>query len=157
MIEGKVKLERGAERQGFSSLSATRMQEGVLGRVPASRGARDRREDYGTRRFSLFHRLGFGESHDDSNRTATWPLVACNAPVMEQRKRGKKGLTLKERPANFRAPHFTAVIAQLVRAQDCESWGRGFESRWPPQFTTTQCDSCDLVEARLPVDVASFV
>ena len=28
---------------------------------------------------------------------------------------------------------FTAAIAQLVRAQDCESWGRGFESRWPPQ------------------------
>ena len=27
---------------------------------------------------------------------------------------------------------FTAVIAQLVRAQDCGSWGRGFESRWPP-------------------------
>jgi hypothetical protein len=28
----------------------------------------------------------------------------------------------------------TAVIAQLVRAQDCGSWGRGFESRWPPHF-----------------------
>ena len=41
-------------------------------------------------------------------------------------------MTLTTRLANFRAPHFTAVIAQLVRAQDCESWGRGFESRWPP-------------------------
>ena len=29
---------------------------------------------------------------------------------------------------------FTAAIAQLVRAQDCDSWGRGFESRWPPHF-----------------------
>lgn len=29
----------------------------------------------------------------------------------------------------------TAAIAQLVRAQDCDSWGRGFESRWPPHFT----------------------
>lgn len=33
-----------------------------------------------------------------------------------------------------RGLHFTAVIAQLVRALDCESRGRGFESRWPPQF-----------------------
>jgi hypothetical protein len=31
-------------------------------------------------------------------------------------------------------PLLTAAIAQLVRAQDCDSWGRGFESRWPPHF-----------------------
>ena len=34
----------------------------------------------------------------------------------------------------FPVPDFTAAIAQLVRAQDCDSWGRGFESRWPPHF-----------------------
>ena len=28
----------------------------------------------------------------------------------------------------------TAAIAQLVRALDCDSRGRGFESRWPPHF-----------------------
>ena len=41
-------------------------------------------------------------------------------------------MTPKTRLVNFPAPQFMAVIAQLVRAQDCESWGRGFESRWPP-------------------------
>lgn len=35
----------------------------------------------------------------------------------------------------FPVPDFTAAIAQLVRAQDCDSWGRGFESRWPPHFS----------------------
>ena len=38
-----------------------------------------------------------------------------------------------ERSAREFLPLCTAAIAQLVRAQDCDSWGRGFESRWPPQ------------------------
>src|SRR4051812_43247941 len=46
----------------------------------------------------------------------------------------RRRLTERNGLENFRVPHFTAVIAQLVRAQDCESWGRGFESRWPPHF-----------------------
>ena len=46
----------------------------------------------------------------------------------------REGLTASDALVTFRVPHFTAVIAQLVRAQDCESWGRGFESRWPPHF-----------------------
>ena len=28
---------------------------------------------------------------------------------------------------------FTAIVAQLVRAQDCGSWGREFEPRQSPQ------------------------
>ena len=28
----------------------------------------------------------------------------------------------------------TVVIAQLVRASDCGSEGRGFEPHWPPNF-----------------------
>src|SRR5258706_7693429 len=48
----------------------------------------------------------------------------------------KPGLTAPGEVETFRAPYFTAVIAQLVRAQDCESWGRGFESRWPPHFNS---------------------
>ena len=47
---------------------------------------------------------------------------------------GREGLTAPDALARFRVLYFTAVIAQLVRAQDCESWGRGFESRWPPHF-----------------------
>ena len=39
--------------------------------------------------------------------------------------------------------NFTAVIAQLVRAQDCESWGRGFESRWPPHFIAKNFSNFD--------------
>src|SRR3954469_4707476 len=51
------------------------------------------------------------------------------------------GLTAPEALVRFRVPHFTAVIAQLVRAQDCESWGRGFESRWPPHFDGIRAQS----------------
>jgi predicted GIY-YIG superfamily endonuclease len=40
----------------------------------------------------------------------------------------------RESEPEFPQLSFTAAIAQLVRAQDCDSWGRGFESRWPPQF-----------------------
>src|SRR5688572_30364183 len=45
-------------------------------------------------------------------------------------------LTASDSLATFRAPFFTAIIAQLVRAPDCESGGRGFESRWSPHFET---------------------
>ena len=33
----------------------------------------------------------------------------------------------------------TVVIAQLVRATDCGSVGRGFESRFPPEYTDYKC------------------
>ena len=35
----------------------------------------------------------------------------------------------------FASISFMAVVAQLVRAQDCGSWGRGFNSRRPPHFS----------------------
>lgn len=54
---------------------------------------------------------------------------------MRNGKRGKKGLTASARVVRVRARQFAAAIAQLVRAQDCDSWGRGFESRWPPHFS----------------------
>src|SRR5437899_2713345 len=41
-------------------------------------------------------------------------------------------LTAQSLLATFRALHFTAIIAQLVRAPDCGSGGRGFKSRWSP-------------------------
>ena len=47
------------------------------------------------------------------------------------------GLTGLPTDRKVHVPKFTAVIAQLVRAQDCGSWGRGFESRWPPHFNLT--------------------
>ena len=51
-------------------------------------------------------------------------------------------------------PLCTAAIAQLVRAQDCDSWGRGFESRWPPHFLSPQLSNvlgaflCHFFEAK---------
>src|SRR5438067_2218021 len=49
----------------------------------------------------------------------------------------KKDLTANEALENF-TDSFAAVIAQLVRAPDCGSGGRGFESRWPPQFFSSE-------------------
>lgn len=37
------------------------------------------------------------------------------------------------------------VVAQLVRATDCGSVGRGFESRLPPEFTDNKCFSLRFV------------
>lgn len=60
-------------------------------------------------------------------------------PVAREEVAGLKELEVDrgEGAREFRRP-FTAVIAQLVRAQDCESWGRGFESRWPPHFDSEE-------------------
>ncbi len=48
--------------------------------------------------------------------------------------RGHVGRIVDSRGVAMDVPRssFMAVIAQLVRAQDCDSWGRGFESRQPP-------------------------
>ena len=42
-------------------------------------------------------------------------------------------------PVRFRssAPYFSGPLAQLVRAPDCGSGGREFESHYPPQNNMT--------------------
>lgn len=41
----------------------------------------------------------------------------------------------------FALEFYTVVVAQLVRATDCGSVGRGFESRLPPECTDNKCFS----------------
>ena len=45
--------------------------------------------------------------------------------------------------------HNVVDVAQSVRASDCDSEGRGFESRLPPQFQTVQC--CGIMPRRKPL------